>query len=165
MSDMSFSNYGILKKLGEKYTKSLNGVSVKLWNVYGYERDLNKSHVITDFILMAKNENKIQMKTDGTEFRQFLYVEDCCDCLIKLMGSYDTINKDENLHITSFVWSTVYEIAEIVSKSFNNCKIEKSGKKDLVQLDSKIEPDPYILNFWSPKTEIQNGINKIIKKY
>ena len=54
MSNMSHSTYGILKAIGEKYTESLNGVVVKFWNVYGYEKDEEKSHVITDFIKMAK---------------------------------------------------------------------------------------------------------------
>ncbi len=27
--------YGLLKLLGEKYTKSLNGLVVRLWNIYG----------------------------------------------------------------------------------------------------------------------------------
>ena len=40
MSDMSYSTYGVLKLIGEKITKSLNGLTVRFWNVYGYEKDL-----------------------------------------------------------------------------------------------------------------------------
>lgn len=165
MSNMSFSSYGLLKKLGEMYTEVLGGVITKFWNVYGYEPDLNKSHVITDFILMAKNENKITMKTDGSESRQFLYSDDCCECLIKLMNRYNQIDRTKNLHISSFKWSTVSDIAEIVSSEFNNCEIIKSNLKDTIQKDSKYEPDPYILNFWTSKTSLKDGINKIIKQY
>ena len=50
---MDFSPYGTLKRLGESLTNSLNGIYVKFWNVYGVEKELNKSHVITDFVLMA----------------------------------------------------------------------------------------------------------------
>jgi len=56
MSNMSYSTYGILKAIGEKYTESLNGLVVKFWNVYGYEKDEEKSHVITDFIKMAQRK-------------------------------------------------------------------------------------------------------------
>ena len=35
MSNMSYSPYGVLKNVGELYTKSLNGLIVKFWNVYG----------------------------------------------------------------------------------------------------------------------------------
>ena len=50
MSKMSYSPYGVMKRVGELYTKSLNGVIVKFWNVYGIENDMEKAHVITDFI-------------------------------------------------------------------------------------------------------------------
>lgn len=165
MSNMSYSPYGVLKKLGEIYTEILKGVTVKFWNVYGYESDLNKSHVITDFILMAKNNNVIKMKTDGSEERQFLYSEDCSECLIKLMEVYDTIDISKNLHITNFKWNKIIDVAEIISKKFNNCEIIKSDSIDTVQLDKRNEPDNYILNFWQPKTSLEDGINKIIQKY
>ena len=50
MSNMSYSPYGVMKRVGELYTKSLGGLIVKFWNVYGIERDMEKAHVITDFI-------------------------------------------------------------------------------------------------------------------
>ena len=71
MSNMDFSPYGTLKRLGEDVTKSLNGVYVKFWNVYGIEKDIEKSHVITDFILMALKKKKIKMLTNGNESRSF----------------------------------------------------------------------------------------------
>ena len=50
MSNMDFSTYGTLKRLGEDITKSLNCLYVKFWNVYGIEKDLQKAHVVTDFV-------------------------------------------------------------------------------------------------------------------
>ena len=35
MSNMSYSPYGAMKRVGELYTKSLGGLIVKFWNVYG----------------------------------------------------------------------------------------------------------------------------------
>ena len=72
MSNMGYSPYGQLKRIGEIYTEILGGIVVKFWNVYGIEKDLEKSHVITDFIIKAKNKKVIDMLTDGTEERQFL---------------------------------------------------------------------------------------------
>ena len=43
---MDFSSYGVLKKIGEDITKSLNCLYVKFWNVYGVEKDKEKAHVI-----------------------------------------------------------------------------------------------------------------------
>ena len=50
MSNMSYSPYGVLKRVGELHTKALHGLIVKFWNVYGIENDMEKAHVITDFI-------------------------------------------------------------------------------------------------------------------
>jgi len=50
MSNMTFSSYGLLKNLGDSCTKSLYGLIVKLWNVYGIERNIEKARFITDFI-------------------------------------------------------------------------------------------------------------------
>ena len=35
MSNMSYSPYGVLKRVGELYTQTLKGLVVKFWNVYG----------------------------------------------------------------------------------------------------------------------------------
>ena len=52
MSELNHSSYGMLKLLGEKMTRDIGGVSARFWNVFGYEPDGEKSHVITDFIKM-----------------------------------------------------------------------------------------------------------------
>ena len=81
MSNMSYSPYGVLKRVGELYTKSLGGLIVKFWNVYGIEKDMDKAHVITDFIRKGFESGDIDMMTDGTEAREFLYAEDCCEAV------------------------------------------------------------------------------------
>ena len=164
MSNMSYSPYGVSKAVGENYTSCLGGLTVKFWNVYGEERDLEKSHVITDFINKAKHTGLINMLSDGSESRQFLHAQDCCECLLQLSLIYDTLDKSKEYHITSFSWNTINEIAEEISKNFKNCKIERAASKDDVQKDKKNEPDPYILNFWKPKITIEDGIKDIIKK-
>ena len=164
MSNMSYSPYGVSKAVGENYTSCLGGLTVKFWNVYGEERDLEKSHVITDFINKAKHTGLIDMLSDGSESRQFLHAQDCCECLLQLSLIYDSLDKSKEYHITSFSWNTINEIAEEISKNFENCKIERAASKDDVQKDKKNEPDPYILNFWEQKITIEDGIKDIIKK-
>ena len=160
MSNMSYSTYGVLKAIGERYTEALGGLIVKFWNVYGYEQDEEKSHVITDFIKMANEYKTIHMKTDGGEVRQFLYGDDCAECLVKLSEQYNNIERDKQLHITNFEWDSVYNIAEIIQE-LTDCKIIKGENKDTVQLDKRNEPDPYILNFWKPKTTLKEGIKNV----
>ena len=164
MSNMGHSPYGQLKRIGEIYTKILGGIVVKFWNVYGIERDLEKSHVITDFIIKAKNNKIINMLTDGTEERQFLYSDDCCEALDITLKNYKLIDRAREMHITNHNWSTILSVAEEVVKHFP-AQITPSNKKDDVQKNKKNEADPYILNFWEPRTSLSAGIQKICNYY
>ena len=165
MSNMSHSPYGIAKTVGETYTSILGGLTVKFWNVYGPEHNDEKSHVITDFILKARDTGVIDMRTDGTEVRQFLYAKDCSKALEALSHSYDEIPKDKELHITNFKWNSILEVAEIVASHYKNVIIQPSTKRDMVQRDKRNEADPYILNFWKPEIELSEGISKMIEYY
>jgi nucleoside-diphosphate-sugar epimerase len=160
MSELNHSSYGILKKLGEKMTNDIGGLVVHLWNVYGPETDDEKSHVITDFCKMAKRDGTIRMRTDGAESRQLLYAEDCAECLLKLTSLYDTLDKTKKYHITNFEWISIREVADLV-KDISGCQVIEGFNKDNTQKNAMNEPDPYILNFWNPKTDLRKGIERI----
>ena len=166
MSNMSYSPYGVLKNVGELYTKSLNGLIVKFWNVYGIEKDPDKSHVITDFILKGFETGVIDMLTDGQEEREFLYAEDCCEALEIIMEKYSDFSSEDNLHITSFHSTKIIDIANMIVGQFNligktDVKVLPSDEKDSVQMDKRNKPDLYITKWWMPKTTIEQGIAKV----
>ena len=166
MSNMSYSPYGVMKRVGELHTTALKGLTVKFWNVYGIEKDMEKAHVITDFIRKGFEDGKFEMMTDGTEERQFLYAEDCCEALETVMENYTDFKPEDPLHITSFRSETIKEVASIIKGCFaidGNYDIEiKPGlAKDSVQMDKRNEADNYILNWWVPKTTIDVGIRKV----
>lgn len=169
MSNMSYSPYGVLKNVGELYTKSLNGLIVKFWNVYGIENDHDKAHVITDFIRKGFETGVIDMLTDGQEEREFLYAEDCCEALEAIMENYDDFTSEDNLHITSFHSTKIIDIASMICGQFNlsgryDIKLEPSEQKDNVQMDKRNKPDTFITKWWKPKTKIQDGIEKVFKE-
>ena len=166
MSNMSYSPYGVLKRVGELYTQTLNGLTVKFWNVYGIEKDMEKAHVITDFIRKGFEEGSFEMLTDGTEERQFLYAEDCCEGLETVMKSYDQFKSTDPLHITAFNSTTIKDVAAMIQGQFNkigrlDVKIKPGVTKDSVQMDKRNEADNYITNWWLPKTSLQEGIEKV----
>ena len=164
MAEMGYSSYGMLKALGEKMTRDLNGLVVKFWNVYGFETDPDKSHVITDFIKMAKHDGVIKMRTDGTESRQFLYADDACEALLKLATVYKKLDKKKEYTITSFEWNKVYEIADILDV-LSSCKVIPADRKDETQRNAMNEPDVHIKKYWRPKTSLQEGIMKLYNMY
>ena len=165
MSNMSYSPYGVMKRVGELYTKSLNGLIVKFWNVYGIETDMEKAHVITDFIVKGFETGTIDMMTDGTEKREFLYAEDCCEALETVMLQYSEFTSDNELHITSGVSTSILAIGGQIQTLFKSIgkkvKITPAASKDEVQKDARNIPDPYIRKWWQPKTSIADGIEKV----
>ena len=165
MSSMSYSPYGVMKRVGELYTKSLGGLIVKFWNVYGIEKDHDKAHVITDFIRKGFETGVIDMLTDGTEQREFLYAEDCCEALESVMEQYTEHNSDSELHITSFQSTTILEIGKIIQGLFKSqgkkITLNPAQAKDEVQKDARNEANPYIKKWWKPRTSIEDGIEKI----
>ena len=168
MSNMSHSPYGVLKNVGELYSKSLKGLIVKFWNVYGIEKDHEKAHVITDFIRKGFETGVIDMLTDGQEEREFLYAEDCCEALEAIMNNYNDFTSEDNLHITSYHPTSILDIAHIIKGQFNligkyDVKLQPSTEKDSVQMDKKNRPDMYLSKWWIPKTTIENGIAKVFE--
>ncbi len=166
MSNMSYSPYGVLKNVGELYTKSLNGLIVKFWNVYGVEKDHDKAHVITDFIRKGFDTGVIDMLTDGQEEREFLYAEDCCEALEAIMENYNEFTSEDNLHITSFKATKIIDIASMICGQFNligkyDVKVQPSEQKDSVQMDKRNKPDTYLMKWWIAKTTIDQGIAKV----
>lgn len=145
------TTYGVLKQIGERYTSSLYGMTVRLWNVYGQETA--RTHVVTDFIRMARN-GRINMKTNGRESRQFLYVDDCCKCLEILMRQYEPMTID----VSSFKWTSILKVADIVAEHFN-CPVYPSNIDDT---NAEYIPSSKVLNYWQPETSIYEGIKKLI---
>ena len=165
MSNMSYSPYGVMKRVGELYTRSLNGLIVKFWNVFGIETDMEKAHVITDFIKKGFETGTIDMMTDGTEEREFLYAEDCCEALEAVMENYSDFTSNDELHITTGDSTDILGIARTIQSLFKEIgrevTIAPSESKDEVQKDARNVPDPYIKKWWQPKTSVTEGITKV----
>jgi nucleoside-diphosphate-sugar epimerase len=159
MAEQPDSTYGNLKLIGERYTKSLGGMFVRLWNVYGKEEDEDKSHVITDFIAQAKL-GEIKCRTNGEEMRQFLHVDDFCECILALTDRYEELDKKESIDISSFEWTSIKDVAGICAVLFN-CEVYFSNRKDQTQKNYKNDPKRNILKIWEPNVSIIDGIKKI----
>lgn len=165
MSNMIFSNYGILKRIGESYTKTLNGIVVKLWNVYGFETNPEKFHVISDFLYSAISLGEIRMLTDGEEDREFLHVLDCSKALEVLMLNWENVDKTNVYEISSFEKTKIIDIAYLIIELFKyekkSIKLIRSNAKDTTQQNSSNSPGKEILKYWTPTITLKDGIESI----
>jgi len=147
--------YGVLKRLGEHWTQLNNGVTVRLWNVYGaYEDSTVKSHVVADFIHQALNTNQIIMQTDGEEKRQFIYIEDVCDAL------YQSFNHKGTFDITTKKWDSIYGMASLIS-THTGCKLTVGYKQG-----SSLEvPHKPLVPGWKSNINLITGLKKTIQLF
>ena len=122
----------------------------------------------SDFIAKGLETGAIDMMTDGTEEREFLYAEDCCEALETVMNNYEDFTSDDELHITSNESTSIVDIAIIIGKIIHEklgkyVIINPSTKTDEVQKNKRNEPDLYITKWWQPKTSLYDGITKVFE--
>jgi len=152
--------YGTLKHLGEHYTRLLSGVSVRLWNVYGYEEVSEKSHVIADFIHKLKTTGKIELLTNGQEVRQFLHTDDCGRCLVALAENFEEISKTRrHVDVSSHEWITVLDLARMITP--NSFVRSFSDPTHTLRED----PDRFMHDYWTPRITLKEGIDWMIDEY
>lgn len=169
MSNMIYSSYGVLKRIGEDITKSLGGISVRFWNVYGIEEDMEKSHVITDFITKALKKKNIHMLTNGNEERDFLYADDCCRGLEIVMKKYDIFKNKNIIDLSYGEYTKIIKVADIIKNLFKtksiNIKVIRGKKNDQLQKNKRNVPNTYLKKYWKPKFSLEQGIKEVFNFY
>jgi nucleoside-diphosphate-sugar epimerase len=147
--------YGVTKRLGEVWTRLLNGTFIRQWNVYGpVEKESIRSHVVSDFVSQAINTKEIRMMTTGQEKRQFIHIDDVCEAWymameMSLKGIHD---------VTSFEWVRVIDLANIIGELTGAIVIpgEKVGSTPETPIKGKVPG-------WQPKTDLKTGLAKMVK--
>ena len=160
MSNMTYSTYGLLKSIGERYTKSLDGRVIKFWNVYGVETEPDKFHVISDFIRMGLEDSVIRMRTTGGESRDFLFASDACEALEVVMLKYEELSGEDEIHIAFGENTTILNVADIVA-DITGSKVVPGTKVDDVQMNKLNTPNKLLSKWWQPKISLVDGINSI----
>lgn len=166
MSNMNNNPYSVLKRLGEFYTRILNGVSVKLWNVYGSEPVTEKSHVIPDFINQAIQGDSIKMRTSGAEDRLFLHCDDFSRAMYEIFTHYNDFKGKGEIDLSSRIWISIKDVAYLIKNL-----TKEILKKDIEVIEGtyidtfhnrKNEPhDSYLDALWKPTIGIKEGIRAV----
>ena len=149
--------YGVTKRMGEVWTHLLEGVRVRLWNVYGaYEASTERSHVIADFVHQALDHGKIQMMTTGEEMRQFVYIDDVCHGFKRALDSGLTRVCD----VSSFEWVSIRQVADVIASITGADVIpgERVGRTPNTPMQGKIPG-------WLPEVSLEEGLRRTVDLY
>lgn len=163
------SPYGASKLAGEGYCSAyyysygIKTISLRFGNVYG-PRSKHKSSVVAKFIKQAFNDEKSEIYGTGKQTRDFIYVTDLIDAVIK--SSLIDVG-GEVFQIASNKEVTVNEVVEIIRGqlvTFNiNMKVFHGETRigDVMRNFSDTTKAKNLLG-WQPTMDLSEGIKNTI---
>ena len=160
------------EKMCEMYSTKIKNpmitVVVRPGNIYGpYDHfDLENSHVIPALIRkVVERQKPLEVWGDGKDIKDFIYVEDLVEGLIKAM---EKINKFDQINIGGGKPIIIRQILKAILKSdnFENPEIVfNSSKPTMIPIRLiNIKKAKKILSF-TPKTSLKIGIKKTVDWY
>jgi len=164
------SPYGASKLAGEGYcsayfqTFGINTISLRFGNVYG-PRSKHKSSVVAKFIRQAINGEESEIYGDGTQTRDFIYIGDLVDAVVK---ASDFDGGGETFQIASGKELTLNELVEMLKNIFK----EETGR-DMAIKHGSVRLGDVMRNYsdtskaknllkWQVSTDLNDGLRKAI---
>lgn len=146
MTELEGSAYGLLKKLGDSFTKELGGISTRFWNVFGVEQPGLRAHATTDFLQKTMHGGDIQLLTTGEEVRQYMTADQVAWALITMIENhFEDKTLERSYDISSGKWMETRHMAQLcidaVHGPGSRHKVIPGLGVDPIQWDSTIEPN------------------------
>lgn len=164
------SIYGLTKKTGEdlilNYTKKtgLNGVILRLSNIYGPGGKPFYNSVIATFAHLIETGQTLKINGDGSAKRDFIYVDDVAEAFIKAVQT--DVKKTEIIDICSGKEVTLNLILKTL-KAVSGKNIEivynKTAKEKPWPITRKNNKMAKKLLNWEPKINLEKGLTVTMK--
>jgi UDP-glucose 4-epimerase len=165
------SPYGASKLAGEGYCQAFHGsyaqptIALRFGNVYG-PRSAHKQSVVAKFIKSALSGEVLQIYGDGTQTRDFIYVDDLVEAVIAAASSG---LGGEVFQIATHRETTVVELADLLVAILE----EKTGRRpelkhaaplagEIRRNFSDISKARQLLG-WQPRTDLAQGLRETVE--
>ena len=152
-------------------TFDLNAIKINCCNNYGPYQHFEK--LIPKTIQKLLKNQKVPIYGDGKNIREWIYVEDFCDGITKILNS-STLNytrylfgsnlEIENISMLKKIFNKLTEF-NLISKNFDESfefVTDRLGHDFRYSIDSSLTSSEID---WKPKTNFENGLEKTIKFY
>ena len=168
-SQKTYSVYGKAKLLSTKFLMRLKkkynfpATVIRLYLVYGPKQDLNRLIPIT---IMNAIHNKKFKCSSGNQLRDFIYIDDLINAILKILKSYNVAGEIINIGSGKPI-----SVKKLILKI---CKLTKGGKPQFGKIplrkDEIIKLYPNLskakkLFDWEPKIDLEKGLKKTIKYF
>lgn len=161
------SPYGASKLAGEAYCRVFSEITdmsctvFRFSNLFGpYSR--HKNSVVAKFIKRILNDQEIEIYGDGSQTRDYLYVDDLCDLFLK---AFESDYKFNIFQVASGVGTSLNALMDILEKKINK-KIKRKNtdfKKGEVRFNYADISKAKEFFSYKPKVGLEEGIEKTIK--
>lgn len=160
----SFSKISVYANTKCKITKLIHekkkGISLRLFNVYGPGQNLKSiySGVITQFLYNAINNKDIKIFGDGSQTRDFVFINDVIESFIKIISFKKRIKGVYNIGNNKSI--SIFELAHLIKKVSNSKSAITFAKKREVDITHSISSGKKFFNIYGfkPQTSIRNGL-------
>lgn len=170
-------NYGLTKKMmaiqGWAYKKQygLSSIHLILTNLYGPRDTYNikRAHVVSalirKFVEAHQQENPdVEVWGTGKPIREFLYIEDCADAIVKAAEAYDDITP---MNIGTGIGTSIRTLAETINEvvGYKGKMVWNTEKPDgqMVKILDVTRMKEHLR--WQPPTPLKEGLRKTIEWY
>ncbi len=139
---------------------------IRIFNTYGPNMHPNDGRVVSNFIVQALQNQKITIYGDGSQTRSFQYIDDLLEGMIRMMQTSDQITGPVN--IGNPMEFTILDLAKkIISMTGSKSEIcfLPLPEDDPIQRRPDISLAKEILDDWSPKIELEAGLDKTIEYF
>jgi nucleoside-diphosphate-sugar epimerase len=161
---LPISYYGKAKYLASKYVENKlknKSIILRLYQIFGPNQ---KNDRLVPHVIQSCKKNKKFDCTDGSQFRDFLYIDDFSDLIIKILkrkkvkyGLYN-VGYGKPIKVKNLINKIVKKIKKGKPK-FGSTKMRKDEIPLLYPNTEKVKKQ---FN-WSPKISLDTGITKTIK--
>jgi dTDP-glucose 4,6-dehydratase len=144
-------------------TFGIDYVITRCSNNYGPNQDNEK--LIPHFIELLQNNKPVTVYGDGSNIRDWLYVEDHCDAI------WEVFSKAQNKSIYNIGWNNEYtnlEITKLILQEMGKWEEYITFVEDRKGHDVRYAIDAIKIRtelWWEPKVKFENGIVTTIKYY
>ena len=145
------------------YGLKLPVVVLRPFNTYGpFQKTNMEGGVVAIFISNKLNNEKLKIFGDGTQTREFLYVEDCAEFIVKASECEDCVG--EIINAGTGIDISINNLAKLIVKDENRIEhVEHHHpQSEIMKLVCNNSKAKRILN-WEPKVSLEEGILKLEK--
>lgn len=168
------SPYGASKLAGEAYGSAykhafgIDTITLRFGNVYG-PGSIHKSSVVARFIRAALAQISLEVHGDGSQTRDFIYIDDLVDAVVRASSAPDV--GGETFQIASGAETTIGELAARVARALEQAGVRNPGvtRADVgaqgVKRNFSDTTKARVRLGWEPKMTLDEGLQRTVSYF